>query len=250
MLGRILRQILRIASKADRTDFAWKVLRESSSEYRAYSDLFIPCYHDKVAWQSGLGDCKYVLYSIVKYLRPETVVEIGSARGLSTCTMSLACRQNACGKLFAIDPHDKNAWAEGDGSSLAFLKERLLDYELTDWCEIICSTSCEASSNWSRHIDVLFIDGDHTYDGVRRDFEMFKDWLTDQAIVIFHDTLWEYHRDNESYREDAGVSQYLEELQKEGYESVTFAMLPGLTLLYPKMGGFVFVPPKLSLPVQ
>lgn len=36
-------------------------------------------------------------------------------------------------------------------------------------------------------LDVLFIDGDHTYDGVRQDFEMYARFVRPGGIIAFHD---------------------------------------------------------------
>src|SRR6266516_3996893 len=36
-------------------------------------------------------------------------------------------------------------------------------------------------------VDLLFIDGDHSYAGVRRDFEMYSPLVADQGMVAFHD---------------------------------------------------------------
>jgi predicted O-methyltransferase YrrM len=38
--------------------------------------------------------------------------------------------------------------------------------------------------------DVIFIDGDHTYEGVKMDYEYYKDMLNDGGIICFHD-IWE-----------------------------------------------------------
>jgi predicted O-methyltransferase YrrM len=38
-----------------------------------------------------------------------------------------------------------------------------------------------------RPIDLLFIDGDHSYDGVRRDFEMYSPLVADRGLIAFHD---------------------------------------------------------------
>jgi len=38
-----------------------------------------------------------------------------------------------------------------------------------------------------RSLDFLFIDGDHTYDGVRKDFEMYSPLVRKGGIVAFHD---------------------------------------------------------------
>src|SRR5439155_15474564 len=36
-------------------------------------------------------------------------------------------------------------------------------------------------------LDLLFIDGDHTYEGVKRDFEMYSPMVRPGGIVAFHD---------------------------------------------------------------
>lgn len=38
-----------------------------------------------------------------------------------------------------------------------------------------------------RKIDYLFIDGDHTYEGVKQDFEVYSQFLSDNSFVAFHD---------------------------------------------------------------
>jgi predicted O-methyltransferase YrrM len=38
-----------------------------------------------------------------------------------------------------------------------------------------------------RDVDVLFIDGDHTYDGVRSDWEMYGELVRPGGMVVFHD---------------------------------------------------------------
>jgi predicted O-methyltransferase YrrM len=38
-----------------------------------------------------------------------------------------------------------------------------------------------------RKIDFLFIDGDHTYEGVKHDFEQYSELVADDAIIALHD---------------------------------------------------------------
>jgi predicted O-methyltransferase YrrM len=229
-------------------------LLRTTSEYRAFTDVFVPPYSTSVDWQSGLGDAVFTLYGLVRAQHPEVIVEIGSARGRSTCALALACKKNGDGRVYAIDPHTVNPWTEigTDGSTEAFLRARLRDYGLEPWCEVIVATSAEAAKGWTRRIDLLFIDGDHSFEGVRADFEMFQPWLAPNALVVFHDTAWNYYTysDKEPQPGDfkeklatMGVPKYMEILKYEGYRSVTLPLPPGLTILDPKPGGFVFCPP-------
>jgi predicted O-methyltransferase YrrM len=219
----------------------FKLLRLSSGEFRAATELFTPPFDHWVEWRSGLGPAIHVLYGLMRALAPEVVVEIGSARGRSTCALALACRQNGRGKVYAVDPHSPNAWSETGGDSGEFLRRRLREYELDSWCEVVKATSEEAARTWSRPIDFLFLDGDHTLDGVRKDFELFQPWLSDGALVAFHDTTWDLHKDDKWYRPDIGVPSFMHILQQRGYHSVTLPAVPGLTILHARPGGFRFL---------
>lgn len=222
-------------------------LRAVSSEYRAHTDLFVLPYCDRVDFQSGIGNGFFVLYGLVRSLKPQVIVETGSARGKSTCALALACRQNERGMVYAIDPHTPNKWSEyhTSGYNLDFLKDRIADYSIGDWCQILQSTSAEVAKSWDKPIDMLWIDGDHTYDGVKLDFELFAPFLKPTAMVVFHDSMWEYRRDSPHYRDDLGVPKFLNELKLKGYQSITLPCLPGMTLLQPILGGFDFVPAEL-----
>src|SRR5438445_5371245 len=69
---------------------------------------------DRLEFASGLGDSAFLLYGLVKSAKPKVVVEIGSARGRSTCFIGLALEENGSGKLYAIDPHTQTAWNDND----------------------------------------------------------------------------------------------------------------------------------------
>ena len=39
----------------------------------------------------------------------------------------------------------------------------------------------------NKEIDVLFIDGDHSYEGVKKDFELYEPLVAKGGVIIFHD---------------------------------------------------------------
>ena len=223
------------------------LLRYWSKDFRAIVDLMDPAYEERADWQSGLESGSHLLYALVRCLRPNVVVETGSARGKSTCSLALACRHNFRGKVYAIDPHNYNPWSDVNTSGFNehFLRNRIKEYGLDAWCEIMKDTSANAAKTWNLPVDLLFIDGDHTYEGVKADFEGFQPWLTDQALVVFHDTTWDFARwqqtrDKDARVEDLGVPQFMAELREAGYSSITLPAVPGITVLDPHVGGFDF----------
>ena len=70
-------------------------------------------------------------------------------------------------------------------------------------------------------IDVLFIDGDHSYEGVKSDFELYSTILSEKGIIMLHDTDGEYEETlivsedvkNDHHRFD-GPSKFIKELQE------------------------------------
>jgi hypothetical protein len=43
-------------------------------------------------------------------------------------------------------------------------------------------------------IDLLFIDGDHSYEGVKKDFKLYSQLLTENGVIVLHDTDDEYEK--------------------------------------------------------
>jgi len=70
-------------------------------------------------------------------------------------------------------------------------------------------------------IDVLFIDGDHSYEGVKLDFELYSKLLSPKGVVILHDSDENYSNSliiSEDSKKDHhsfdGPARFTKELQK------------------------------------
>jgi len=72
-------------------------------------------------------------------------------------------------------------------------------------------------------LDFLFIDGDHTYEGVRRDFEMYSPLVRRGGVVAFHDVV------PGSPEYVGGVPRFWNEIKsKYNYLEVVKRLEPGL----------------------
>jgi predicted O-methyltransferase YrrM len=189
-------------------------------------------------YDSGLGDSAWVLYGLVRALKPDVCVEIGSARGKSTCHIARALRENLGGRLYAIDPHQSTAWNDaGEPQTLRALERNLRAVGARGFVEIIRAPSPEVGRSWHRPIDLLFIDGDHSYEGVRLDWELFSPHLTRFGVAIFHDTTWELNDYGFTPRSDLGVARFLEELRIAAFPLITINRNYGVTLVQSCQGG-------------
>jgi predicted O-methyltransferase YrrM len=197
-------------------------------------------------FESGLGDSVWVLYGLVRALRPDVCVEIGSARGKSACYIAMALEENNRGKLYAIDPHTTTDWNDTQTvDSFSIIQRNLHFVGVSPRVELIRKLSPDAASSWNQKIDLLFVDGDHSYEGVRQDWELFRPHMSKFGVVAFHDTAWEVAAVDENIRRsDMGVPRLVDELRQEGYPVITLPNDCGLSIVQPtKFGVPIHVAP-------
>lgn len=193
---------------------------------------------DEVDFHSGLGDSAYLLYGLARALKPSVAVEIGSARGKSACFVGRALKENGSGKLFAIDPHSRTDWNDEESvDTLEIMRANIHALKLERHVEIIRDTSVNAAARWMLPIDMIFIDGDHSYEGVKRDWELFSPFVRQFGVVVFHDTMWDLKPDSPYSRKDMGVPAFVEELRAAGYPVTTLDRDFGVSIVQPTLHG-------------
>ncbi len=111
------------------------------------------------------------------------LVEIGVGEGASA--LGLRESMSPKGVLWLIDPFHLsrrrriNAMKRAAHRAVAGCR-----YGRVVWIE---EFSVDAAKNWREQIDFLFIDGDHSETGVRRDWDDWSRFVTVGGVVIFHD---------------------------------------------------------------
>jgi len=189
-------------------------------------------------FHSGLGDSAWVLYALCRSMKPAVCVEIGSARGKSACFVGMALKENGSGRLYAIDPHTRTNWNDSESvDTFEIMSQNVGRLGLQDVVTMLRMTSQQALANWSQPIDLIFIDGDHSYEGVKSDWTGFLPFMKPFSLVVFHDTIWDLKPDPVWYRPDMGVPRFVEELRQEGYPVLTIDRDCGVSLVQPVKGG-------------
>lgn len=142
------------------------------------------------AW-SGLGS---ISYEIVRHFKPQNVVELGSFGGFSTFAMGLALRDlRKDGRIYAVDTWvgDEHSGLYGEEIYQSFLNTRRI-LDLDEVVRPMRMTFTEASRQITGPIDLLHIDGLHTFKAVTGDFRTFRHLLAPGAVVLFHDVYTEF----------------------------------------------------------
>ncbi|MCM3598082.1 class I SAM-dependent methyltransferase [Metabacillus idriensis] len=121
--------------------------------------------------------------------KPKTVVEIGTASGGVFYCLSQLADEEAL--LVSID-YPGGPYGGGQDENeiklyssfgkpkqeFAFIRDRSFHHSTKqDLIRIL----------GDRKIDLLFIDGDHSYGGVKSDFNMYKDLVAPEGVIAFHD---------------------------------------------------------------
>lgn len=130
---------------------------------------------------------KFKLYQLASF-NSGVAVEVGSYLGASSCFIALGCLENLRGTLFCVDTWQNDAMSEGGKDTFQTFLENTKSFE-----GIIRpqrGRSIEVAACWNLPIDFLFIDGDHSYEGVRADVEAWFPKLNSGALVVLHDFGW------------------------------------------------------------
>lgn len=138
-----------------------------------------------------------ILYSLCYFQHLDgDVVEIGSWQGRSTSYLARACKESGNGRFFAIDHFLGNVGKENSyqirGASDISIQQRFSDnmvrVGLSKDLTVIDTSSQTCTDRFENNsIRFLFIDGDHTYEGVQSDLRSFVPKLKSKSIIVFDD---------------------------------------------------------------
>lgn len=126
---------------------------------------------------------------IITPLRPKVILEIGTASGGTLFLLSKCSSPNAL--IISMDLPEGRF---GGGYPSKF-KQVYKTFASGNQKMFLLRKDSHKSSSVrkikkilnKKLIDVLFIDGDHTYDGVKKDFEMYSPLVNKNGIIAFHD---------------------------------------------------------------
>lgn len=138
--------------------------------------------HDEGIW----------LYNAARNTQEGFIVEIGSWKGRSTVMLSLGSPGIL---VHAIDPHkDTYMQDESDPYTYDDCETNVVLYGNPDNVKFHVKTSEEAASEIKSDrsnkpcIGLIFIDGDHSYESVKLDYDLYYPKVMSGGIMAFHDS--------------------------------------------------------------
>lgn len=150
------------------------------------------------------------LFGLVRQMKACKVIEIGRYKGGSTIVIAAAMEKQ--GQFWSIDIGEKETRLHSGRLQRAF------DEQIKDICKrfdlgvnLVVGDSQIVEID-TGPVDLVFIDGDHSYDGVRNDFERFGRRVHIGGAVLFDDAvdegIFKTHSDT--------VGRLLKEIVNEG----------------------------------
>lgn len=160
------------------------------------------------------------------------IVEIGSWQGKSSVILAKGIQNKKNAKLFCIDPFD----ASGDKVSEALAYHPYLQKITTNYPQrvkypllerfnrnmrinhveklitILHGFSQDFSRSFSERIDLLFIDGNHDYAAVKRDFEEWSEKLKRGGLLVLHDVEFDPFKSPLGNEDQTGPGRVAQEL--------------------------------------
>lgn len=153
----------------------------------------------------------YKIGWLIKHFNLKTTLDIGVYRGRSFLPQIIAHKYFTGGIAYGVDPWDKQEAMENDNEKLydqmqKFVKEtdfnKLLlnlkniinKHEFQDFSKIIRLRSDEAIGYFLKNktkFDLIHIDGNHDYDKVKKDVQLYLPLLKENGFLLMDDISWD-----------------------------------------------------------
>ena len=111
------------------------------------------------------------------------IVEVGSHQGKSTTWLACGSLAGSGTTLYAVDPWD------GSGKVPEDFRRNIRNAGVEQTISPIPMRSEEAAASFDQPVELIFIDGDHSYEAVRLDLKVWLPKVVEGGVLAFHDSI-------------------------------------------------------------
>jgi hypothetical protein len=136
-------------------------------------------------------DAALLLHDLAAGVSEGCIVEVGSFRGRSTLALARGSEHGHGVPVYAVEPHDRFVGPRGGEfgpeDRAAFFRNmaRTGAYRHV---RLLSTRSEVVTPGWREPVALLWLDGDHSVEGVRRDFESWAPHLLPGCHLVLDDT--------------------------------------------------------------
>lgn len=130
------------------------------------------------------------LHDLARAVTGGCIVEVGSYRGRSTVALALGSMAGSGAPVYAVDPHEPFTGVYGGRfgpEDRAAFYQAMLATGCYRTVRLVNLSSELVTRTWPLPVALLFIDGDHAYEAVRRDVDCWLPHLAPDARIVFDD---------------------------------------------------------------
>ena len=178
-------------------------------------------------------------YAFLRNTKAKNILCIGSCKGYIPAILALACKDNQFGHVDFVDAaysqYDEND-SKKHWRGIGFWKkidpkEHFAKIKVDKYIDTHIMTTKEYAKKFAKKkYQYIYIDGDHSYEGVKMDYKLFWPKLEKKGFMVFHDVIAKGYLDKGLF----GVWKFWQELENKNKIIFPFPKESGLGILQKK----------------
>lgn len=198
------------------------------------SKFIIEYYHgfegQNIDFKKGQLGFGLLHYALIQNLKPKNILVIGSLKGYIPALIALACKENKCGHVDFVDAAYDNQSEGKNWCGIGFWKKidprkHFAQIGVEKYITTHLMLSKEFANKYPQNkYQYIYIDGDHSYQGVKLDYKLFYSKLERGGLMSFHDIVVTGKLSGGLY----GVNKFWQELKNDKKISFPFPDNSGL----------------------
>jgi hypothetical protein len=172
-------------------------------------------------------------YAFVRNIKPKRILCVGSRKGFIPAVITMACRDNNFGKVDFVDAGYGEENPEKHWSGIGFWRKVDVNKHFSKVggegiIEVFVMKTVDFAKKYSqKEYEYIYIDGDHSYEGVKIDYSLFWPKLKKGGFMVFHDVVAKGYLGKGKF----GVGKFWKNLAPKNSIIFTFPIDSGLGII-------------------